>query len=360
MVLLDVSLSRMTEADFLSALCAKTDTSLCMEKVFAADDLDFMLFFSSAAIHLGQAPGQANYAAGSAFQDAFALALDRRTSFRVRVMDWGYWGKVGAVKEAFYRDRMDRIGQEPIGPAEAMAALEGLVSGPLTRAAFLKFAPKGQKEKSQSLDFLEILDPSQSPAWEPPQAVALAPASPAPKAGEEMDRLCRVRLFALLSSHGLMDLKTKVAEGLEKWRKESLRQVQEAGFLEQNFHPPSAQEAEKQWQKMAQVWQNDPALWARYDLLDTVFKHLGHILEGKTAPESVLFPGGSMDLVNAVYDRNPTAREINTAVAGCVKDFLEFRQGIGDRSGIRILEIGAGTGGTTRTILSFLAPMPVL
>ncbi|WP_176316174.1 ketoreductase domain-containing protein, partial [Burkholderia territorii] len=102
-VLADASLATMDEARFLAAWRAKADVSVRLAEVFGDDPLDFMLFFSSIT-SFGKTAGQSNYAAGCAFKDAFAAHLGRTLAYPVKVMNWGYWGSVGVVSEASYRE----------------------------------------------------------------------------------------------------------------------------------------------------------------------------------------------------------------------------------------------------------------
>ena len=80
---------------------------------------------------------------------------------------------------------------------------------------------------------------------------------------------------------------------------------------------------------------------------------LGGILGGKQDPREVMFPGGRSDAVEKVYQDTPQSRYYNGIMAKALKsvvDALPF-----DRK-ISILEIGAGTGGTTSALLPVLPP----
>ena len=93
-VLLDSSLTNMNEDRFKSGLRAKVDVSVVLAQVFAKEQLDFVLFFSS-MIAFGKAAGQSNYAAGSTFKDTFARRLAQDWSCPVKVMNWGLLGQRG-------------------------------------------------------------------------------------------------------------------------------------------------------------------------------------------------------------------------------------------------------------------------
>jgi hypothetical protein len=137
MVLEDRSLLRMTEEQFLAALSAKAATTVAMGQVFAECTRDFILFFSSLQ-SFAKSAGQGNYAAGSLFADVYAAALARRCQCKVRVINWGYWSEVGAVRDEKHRARMIRRGIHSIDPATAMDDVRKILALPLEQAAVLR------------------------------------------------------------------------------------------------------------------------------------------------------------------------------------------------------------------------------
>ncbi|MET0265230.1 MAG: SDR family NAD(P)-dependent oxidoreductase, partial [Duganella sp.] len=126
-VLHDRSLASMNQAEFGAVYASKAETSVRLAQVFAGDALDFVLCFSS-LVAFACPPGQANYVAGCAFQDAWAQALAAHWPCTVKVMNWGYWGGVGVAASDDYRERMARIGVGSISAAEGMDALEILLA----------------------------------------------------------------------------------------------------------------------------------------------------------------------------------------------------------------------------------------
>jgi hypothetical protein len=118
-----------------------------------------MLFFSSVQSFWGNA-GQSNYAAGSTFKDAFALFLAQTCPFPVRIINWGYWGYVGVVASAAYRQRLARQGVRPITVEEGMAALSQILASPLSQVTALK--ADLQTLKTLGIEFerrMEVLAP---------------------------------------------------------------------------------------------------------------------------------------------------------------------------------------------------------
>ena len=80
---------------------------------------------------------------------------------------------------------------------------------------------------------------------------------------------------------------------------------------------------------------------------------LDEVLRGTCDPLQLLFPSGDFDTANALYRTSPFARAFNTAVRRLVLSAMESAPS--DRK-VRILEIGAGTGGTTSFLFPHLPP----
>ena len=95
--------------------------------------------------------------------------------------------------------------------------------------------------------------------------------------------------------------------------------------------------------------QQFPACSAEVTLTARCGARLDEVLRGTCNPLQLLFPDGNFDTADALYRSSPLARAFNTAVrhvaVRAIQDAPKERL-------VRILEIGAGTGGTT----SFLFP----
>ena len=76
---------------------------------------------------------------------------------------------------------------------------------------------------------------------------------------------------------------------------------------------------------------------------------LPRVLRGELSGVDVLFPDGSFALASALYRDTPAARTLNAQVASVVREI-----GRGAQRPLRVLEIGAGTGGTTSAVLDAL------
>ena len=81
---------------------------------------------------------------------------------------------------------------------------------------------------------------------------------------------------------------------------------------------------------------------------------LGPVLRGEESPLETLFPGGSFELARSLYERSTTMRYVNGIAAAAFRQLDTQAAGVGV---LRVLEIGAGTGGTTASLLPVLDPV---
>lgn len=87
-------ISNVTPAESEEHFNAKVEATKVLHQVFGADDLDFVLLFSSNASVLG-GMGLINYAAANAALDAFGQALDVPGKTRWISVNWDRWGMDG-------------------------------------------------------------------------------------------------------------------------------------------------------------------------------------------------------------------------------------------------------------------------
>jgi hypothetical protein len=78
---------------------------------------------------------------------------------------------------------------------------------------------------------------------------------------------------------------------------------------------------------------------------------LPDVIAGRVSPLETLFPNGSFELAEGLYQHSATARYINALAASALQAFATART---TAANLRILEVGAGTGSTTAGLLNFL------
>ena len=88
-------------------------------------------------------------------------------------------------------------------------------------------------------------------------------------------------------------------------------------------------------------------------LLERCGERLAEVLRGACDPLQLLFPDGDLILTTQLYQNSPATKAINSLVKEAVLKLLE---GLSPGRGLRILEIGGGTDGTTVHILPVLPP----
>jgi acyl transferase domain-containing protein/aryl carrier-like protein/SAM-dependent methyltransferase len=368
LVLRDKSLLGMEESRFKDSLASKVDVSVNMDRVFGELDLDFMLFFSSMMSFL-RAPGQANYAAGCTFQDSFAHALRRKHAYPVKIMNWGYWGSAGVVSDDVHRRRMEQVGIGSIDPDEGLAALQTLLGVPLPQIVFYRSLNEralcdlnvtGMMECLPSAERVEV------PVLSPDDRTAIPEKGWLP---EGVESLAAQILASTLKSLGLaaeggsgragVQLTRTIAALNERWLESSRLYLQHNGWLSGvSTFTQQVNSTEALWSD----WENRRTHWIAagnpsgpLELLEACLRALPDILSGKTTATEVMFPNSSMRLVEGVYGGNPTADYYNEVLTRALVAYIHReRPRTGGDVGIRILEVGAGTGATTARLLPAL------
>ncbi|MCG5057492.1 MAG: SDR family NAD(P)-dependent oxidoreductase [Limnoraphis sp. WC205] len=101
-------------------------------------------------------------------------------------------------------------------------------------------------------------------------------------------------------------------------------------------------------QIQTQLFQH-PEIKAELSLLNACGSHLAQVMQGKLDPIQLLFPSGDVNFVTQLYQDSPGAEVMNTLVQKVIQAALNNQP-----QNIKILEVGAGTGGTTAYILPHL------
>jgi malonyl CoA-acyl carrier protein transacylase len=108
---------------------------------------------------------------------------------------------------------------------------------------------------------------------------------------------------------------------------------------------PDISDPQQEWIKLADKY---PSCQAELSLLKRCGTSLAEVLQGEIDPLQLLFPEGSVNEVENLYQESPGAQVINTLVQEAIAVALAS---LPAGRKIRILEIGAGTGGTTSYVL---------
>ncbi|WP_228182536.1 SDR family NAD(P)-dependent oxidoreductase [Streptomyces anulatus] len=368
LVLADSRLADMDEDALDAVLAPKARGSVALARALRDEPLDFLVLYSSAQSFSGNA-GQSNYAAASTFQDAFGAGLARE-GWPVHVVNWGYWGEVGVVAKASYRRRMQAMGVHSVSSEEGMAALEAVLGQGLPQAMVIK-AEQRLLDRLGTLPAPRQEELSVAPAaavkMQEPDGVRLRRAHDElnalgarmmvrslqdlgafRKPGEQLPAASVAAELGLAPAHrrlgeAVMDI--AVAAGYVERDGELLRATHSVTDLEGRDLPSETGE----------LAARHPEVAAHVQLLDACLREYPRLLTGMIDPTEVIFPDSSTRLVENVYKGDPLASGANRAAA---REVVARAAGSRNPEGrpLRILEVGAGTGGTTRTVLSALSP----
>jgi acyl transferase domain-containing protein/acyl carrier protein/SAM-dependent methyltransferase len=313
-VMQDQAIAGMSAERFHAALDVKTLGTINLVDALAGERLDWVALFSSANSFAANA-GQANYVAGCTFKDAYAAVAAERLGCPVRVINWGFWGEVGRVADPVYRARLEKRGVRSISTADGIAAIERVLGGEHEQLLVLKAEDKVLRE----LGVVEAADPAIAALAEHAALDALTRDVVAAWAGTGLPRRDKV----VPRHHRLYDA---LAEMLSRAPRE--RTGDEAGFVA--AHPDMAPHVR---------------------LLRTCVDAYDAVLRGEALATDVMFPGSSLALVEGIYRGDRLTAHCNEAVAQAVRAAVEARSG----APVRVLEVGAGTGGTSGSVLAALA-----
>jgi acyl transferase domain-containing protein/acyl carrier protein/SAM-dependent methyltransferase len=149
----------------------------------------------------------------------------------------------------------------------------------------------------------------------------------------------------------------------ERWLDRSIRYLQEQDVLAADLTfrrlvRPAA-DLWDEWEGKVAAWASDPNRQAQGALLRACLEALPGVLSGSRRATDVMFPNSSMHLVEGIYRGNPQADYFNNVLGRTLSACIEQQLHTDPERKIRIIEIGAGTGGTTVTLLPIVQRYPV-
>ena len=368
-VLRDGLLDGMAEADFEAALSPKVLGSVVLARAIRStvdlEELDFVVFFSSAQSFSGNA-GQANYSAACTFKDAFAGRLGA-DGLPVRVVNWGYWGEVGIVAKPGYRRRMQAIGVHSISADEGMAALASIISGGTGQVMPLK-------AEDRVLDKFGIAaGVPETAEWSPLAGSTLSAGPDGERLRAAHSSLDALGAAMVARSLHLLGAFTSAGETRSAQRLAGELSVVDAHaqmwptlldvlvaarYLVRDGDRLTAtalvadlpgRDLDAERDQLALTY---PEVAAHTELLVACLREYPKLLTGAVEPTEVLFPRSSMSRVEGVYRGDPLSDRLNELAAAAVAARVA---GAPEGQVVHVLEIGAGTGGTSSRVLPALA-----
>ncbi|HEU5333226.1 MAG TPA: SDR family NAD(P)-dependent oxidoreductase [Actinocrinis sp.] len=341
LVLRDRTLAAMSESDLTDVIAPKMTGAVALADAVRGDRLDFLAYFST-ALSFAPAPGQGNYAAASTCEDAYALAL-RARGVPALVVNWGFWGSVGAVAAPGYRERFRTLGIEPIEADEGIAAFEQVLSAGIAQSLIVKGSPDGLARLGVTSATSDTTNP------EPDVDARRA----------ELDRA--IRSYAALDVTARALLRQKLGSAAEAARLAVVpdqQRLHEAllEILRRESSEPIGLQPARDIDPSAALTAEYPELAAHIRLLKRSVEALPEVLSGAVRGVEVLFPRGRTDDLAAVYRGNPGSDFHHRLLA---QEVAEHARTIArtERRAVRILEVGAGTGSGTVFVLAACADL---
>jgi acyl transferase domain-containing protein/SAM-dependent methyltransferase/aryl carrier-like protein len=375
----DGSVKNMEERLFRQSVATKSRISVVLHEVFKHEPLDFLLFFSSVQSFLGDA-GLGNYAAGCAFEDAYAHYLSRRLSFPVRTFNWGYWGTVGAVATDYYREKMARAGFGSVTPQAAWEAIRRGLHSPtvqvvpmpgdrhLLQRMGVDFGTKLVFLPEASLPSAGRLESELLPSDESLKTVASFNF-----VDREMGKIAAGWLLMIFREAGIflqpeesleretIARRLRVVPRYERLLDELLNILSRSGLVREQDgrYSLAAHIREDAAVKKEELVRDMNALAGQHtdvavfmNLLSLILPRYGEILRGELLATDLLFSGSSTSLMEGVYKGNTISDFYNDLTASCVHSYVtEQIPRLRADEKIRILEVGSGTGGAAASIL---------
>lgn len=380
-VLKDKTLANMDKDTLSSVLNPKVKGSVVLFNVLKYEQIDFVLFFSSAQSYTGNI-GQSNYAAACSFEDTYAKFMNAQMNCDVKVINWGYWGTVGIVANEDYNKSLADKGIKSITPKEGMQAVRKVVLNPASQVIAIKAEDNLMELIGANLDTAVEIQQNSSESsiqvvYEDTYKVAMHEEIFQKRAELEMfqrgmkavENLACSLVLKFFRNMGVLrwnekykanDLMKKVGivsdyrelyEGLLDILKYSgaIRINDDEIFVSDNSIDM------KEMYNAENVISDYPEMEPYVRLLCTCLESYPEVLSGKKSYAEVMFPGNSMALVENIYRNNTLVDYYNNLVASVVKHYIKNRIGCAGFEKINIVEIGAGTGGTSTFVLKSVA-----
>lgn len=135
---------------------------------------------------------------------------------------------------------------------------------------------------------------------------------------------------------------------IERWLMflESIGYVQQRNGKYFALRSVTDEETEISWAIVQRKWNRHFGSSLVMEYLIENVKHLEELIRGDVNATNLLFLGGKMDHANALYAETAITEYLNSKIAELVENLV--------KDGAKILEIGAGTGSTTRKVVAAL------
>lgn len=361
MVLNDMSIAAMDEHTLMSVIEPKEKAIIYLWDQLDKNDLDFVLIMSSVSGIIGSA-GQSNYSAACAVSDALADSMRSEGNIPVKVINWSYWGSVGAVSSSEYNKKLIAKGLYPVHVKEGMQVIEKCLSSNEEHICMCKAANKVLNEMGFELENRICDYDEEIPSLADKINIVNKPNDENYRIEEgfrEIDNYGSRLVLDYFQKHDIFVYpngsitfeetvkKLSVIGKYYKLLRAFFSILIKSGHIEFKNNEYVSTDKVSHNNIDDVIEENYPELSAYSRLMKVCAASFTEILSGEVKETDVMFPGGSKDLVTGIYKGNVEVDYFNSFVSDWIEKYISMRISEDKNCKIRLAEIGAGTGGTS-------------
>lgn len=359
--------------DIIPVLEPKVQGTINLAEIFQKDKPDFFILCSSVASAIpSMGVGNCHYAMANYFLDCYGAYMNKRGYTGFKTINWICWGETGAATAQKNLERLAELGIYPMTNNEGISCFEEIMESDHYRFLAGRLDKKTYEDNYliESRDnFEEILgreietyhrnkiaefENIRQEQMIVEKYIGLKVLEYFQKAGvfKTKDDIYNIRdlqkrLFIIEKYKRMLKALLRILEkrGYIELKNESIRYIGEE-YLSNG--EKISQEAEE---IKIKLYDNNSDYIAIVKLLDLCFENYYDILSGKVQSTDIIFPKGSMSLVEGIYSSGKIVSHFSKLLGKYISCLIRNKLEQGHKEKIKILEIGAGTGGTSRYIV---------
>lgn len=383
-VLKDKTISRMDEQLLLDVMAPKSIGILTLINALQKEPLDFVMINSSAQSFMC-ALGQANYAAASTCIDAISAAWQESCSYPVYLVNWGYFGEIGAVKSEKYYNDITSHGVGALNTEEGVAFIRQLLSHNAHNLMTVKLDEELRRKagiddhsKGKILGNVlpSVLGKITRHAGELFRNYDLTDNGFKYEGWEGFEQISELILLRYFHNAGVMKTQNEkitisnlinqmsIVDTYHMFFRALLDILVRGNYISISGEEITVREKAVSMETLTRLEQidievqkysdNDPSVRNYYEFLQNCVNSYPKVLTGKASYVTSFYSNGSDKLVKGIYIGNDITDYYNKMVAAMIYNYVEERIKLDDSTVVTIMEVGAGTNATTRFVLEAL------
>ncbi|WP_459212978.1 SDR family NAD(P)-dependent oxidoreductase [Aquimarina rhabdastrellae] len=378
------SLDQTTEKEFSSIFDLKAQGSWVFYTVLKKEALDFMCYFSSGqAYSFSGASKLSAYASGITYADSLVQSVRKESKFPIGIINWGFWkSSLDTMKEGNEEILTDNF--KTLEDDEGFTCFEQFITelcnGRIHQVLCMKASePIKELMNCNQKEFISYEEKSEVPSIKlsthdieiPQEKINQLKATE--EKSELEDRLLQMlycQIEQLIESNNqeknfkISDVRKKcgIIDKYAFWWDNCFKRFNQNGYVKfkngtiSDLKKTNVEEVSNKWEEEKEKYLQNPDQRAWITLVDNCLEGLPEILTGKVLATDIIFPNASMEKVEGVYKNNLKSDTFNEIIANAVATYVQQKLEFDPEAKIKILEIGAGTGGTSSVVFSKLKP----